>query len=488
MDKIKRKLTRINITDLILCILILMIFSRYIVLTKANVFRIIVSFFLLVQLLKLISGKYREIIYANIIMTIIVISSNMKILLLGEFSFSITYIIAHLIAQLLIVYSIYISDIKFFEEKKLNIIKILLVAFLFYVLSYKFELDIFDMLNILYYYIYFCVWISILLLSKERFKYHTKIQKKVQIITLLVILLIYIATMIFNEKGLFFEGNKLLAWDSILLILINEMNINAKSRDNNAIIIIKILCSFFVISSVNKLGWITSPYLTIFLLLFLVWQAITKIKIYSKKDNIDSIISYEEESKEFSDFLHDEILQDVLNIKRCTEKEHKEELVDNLIAKIRESMDFYSPHIFPKISLKDNYKFLIKNIEERYKSKKIVVDFYCNDDLYLSNPYDIFIYKCIRECLNNIYKHTESIFVCIDLKIENQKILLTIENDEGNFNSESLSNTNIGRGWSYIIASTEKFGGTYKIHDGDVTKIEIELPMSGRVYFENIIN
>ena len=54
----------------------------------------------------------------NIIMTIIVISSNMKILLLGEFSFSITYIIAHLIAQLLIVYSIYISDIKFFEEKK----------------------------------------------------------------------------------------------------------------------------------------------------------------------------------------------------------------------------------------------------------------------------------------------------------------------------------------------------------------------------------
>ena len=60
--------------------------------------------------------------------------------------------------------------------------------------------------------------------------------------------------------------------------------------------------------------------------------------------------------------------------------------------------------------------------------------------------------------------------------------------DEGNFNSESLSNTNIGRGWSYIIASTEKFGGTYKIHNGDVTKIEIELPMSGRVYFENIIN
>lgn len=106
----------------------------------------------------------------------------------------------------------------------------------------------------------------------------------------------------------------------------------------------------------------------------------------------------------------------------------------------------------------------------------------------MSNPYDIFIYKCIRECLNNIYKHTESIFVCIDLKIENQKILLTIENDEGNFNSESLSNTNIGRGWSYIIASTEKFGGTYKIHNGDVTKIEIELPMSGRVYFENIIN
>ena len=65
---------------------------------------------------------------------------------------------------------------------------------------------------------------------------------------------------------------------------------------------------------------------------------------------------------------------------------------------------------------------------------------------------------------------------------------ISIENDEGNFNSESLSNTNIGRGWSYIIASTEKFGGTYKIHNGDVTKIEIELPMSGRVYFENIIN
>lgn len=488
MIGINRKLNGLKITDLIVIILMMIMLSRYIALTKVNIFRVVVSFFLFVQLLKLISGKYREIIYINIIMTIVIIGSNMKILFLGEFSFSITYIIAHLIAQLLIVYSIYISDVKFFEEKKNSIIKILAITFLFYVLSYKFELDIFDMLNILYYYIYFCIWISVLLLSKERFKYYTRIQKKVQIITLLVILLIYIATMIFNEKGLFFEGNKLLAWDSILLILINEININTKSRGNNIIVVIKILCAFFITCGLSKLGWTTSPYLAILLLLFLVWQATNKMKIYTNKENIDSIISYEEESKEFSDFLHDEILQDVLNIKRYMEKEYKEELVDNLITKIREGMDFYSPHIFPKISLKDNYKFLIKNIGERYKSKKIVVDFYCDDNIFLSNPYDIFIYKCIRECLNNIYKHTESIFVCIDLRIEDQKILLIIENDEGDFNTENLSNTNIGRGWSYIIASVDKLGGIYRIQNGEVTRIEIELPMSGRVYFENIIN
>lgn len=489
MDRINRRLARLKIVDLIGSVLVVMVLSKYMLLTNADIFRLIVSCFLFAQLMKLIlNSKYREITYVSIIMTISIIILNLKIIFLGEFGFSITYLIAHSITQLLILYSIYISDNKFFEEKKYKILSLIVLTFMFYTLSYKFERNIFDMLNILYYYIYFCTWVFILLVNRKKHKYYTDLQKKIQIISLLIIALIFIATMIFNEIGLFFEGNKLLAWDSIILILINEMIINANTREHNVLILIRIMCSYLLIYALLKKGWNKNYYISVPLILIIICQTITKIKMHNNSEKIDNIISYEEEAKKFSDFLHDEILQDVLNIKRETENEKDEILLDNLIEKIRDSMDFYSPQIFPKISLKENYKILIKNMNEKYKNRKIVVDFYCDDDLYLSNPYDIFVYKCIRECLNNIYKHTESIFASIDLKIENQKIQLVIENDGGEFNSESLSGANIGRGWSYIIANIEKFDGTYKIYNSDVTRIEIEIPLRGSVYFENIIN
>ena len=154
MDRINRRLARLKIVDLIGSVLVVMVLSKYMLLTNADIFRLIISCFLFAQLMKLIlNSKYREITYVSIIMTISIIILNLKIIFLGEFGFSITYLIAHSITQLLILYSIYISDNKFFEEKKYKILSLIVLTFMFYTLSYKFERNIFDMLNILYYYI-----------------------------------------------------------------------------------------------------------------------------------------------------------------------------------------------------------------------------------------------------------------------------------------------------------------------------------------------
>ncbi|MDU5230433.1 MAG: hypothetical protein E6175_08665, partial [Anaerococcus sp.] len=328
MDRINRRLARLKIVDLIGSVLVVMVLSKYMLLTNADIFRLIVSCFLFAQLMKLIlNSKYREITYVSIIMTISIIILNLKIIFLGEFGFSITYLIAHSITQLLILYSIYISDNKFFEEKKYKILSLIVLTFMFYTLSYKFERNIFDMLNILYYYIYFCTWVFILLVNRKKHKYYTDLQKKIQIISLLIIALIFIATMIFNEIGLFFEGNKLLAWDSIILILINEMIINANTREHNVLILIRIMCSYLLIYALLKKGWNKNYYISVPLILIIICQTITKIKMHNNSEKIDNIISYEEEAKEFSDFLHDEILQDVLNIKRETENEKDEILL-----------------------------------------------------------------------------------------------------------------------------------------------------------------
>lgn len=100
----------------------------------------------------------------------------------------------------------------------------------------------------------------------------------------------------------------------------------------------------------------------------------------------------------------------------------------SLINKIRNTVDSYSPLIIKSISLKENYKNLIKSMQQRYSKNDIIIDFYCDKDFFLEKPYDILIYRIMKELLNNAFKHSNAELIELRLYLNKRSdIVLSIK-------------------------------------------------------------
>jgi len=225
----------------------------------------------------------------------------------------------------------------------------------------------------------------------------------------------------------------------------------------------------------------------------------------------NNILDYKKEElykEQVANFLHDEILQDVIYIKRELRDNYKIpvddkmlKIVDNIIDKTRGQISLYKPHINYKISLADNYYDLIKSLKDRFGIDNILVDFVCDDKLFLSPPYDLVIYRMIHELVTNIFKHSKGEYSVIELEVKNNIIVLDVTNYGDYLENEHMLNTD-SRGLKIIKRETDRFGGTFKINsfiDSDIlidkdiledsiVNIKIEIPIKGEITYEHFIN
>lgn len=156
----------------------------------------------------------------------------------------------------------------------------------------------------------------------------------------------------------------------------------------------------------------------------------------SYAQNLVQIAREEKLKNDFSNYLHDEILQDILAVKNMMNKSNKEEIremivktLDNLNLSIRVHMQEYHSTLLKTLTLKDNYRNLIEMIQEKYGMKKIEISFNCNENLFLVEPYHLVIYRILKELVTNSFKHSKCSKLVVTLKQENEEIELMVKDN-----------------------------------------------------------
>ena len=201
---------------------------------------------------------------------------------------------------------------------------------------------------------------------------------------------------------------------------------------------------------------------------------------------------------EFANFLHDNILQDLLSVKNILHKSTRPDIqkiitgtLDNMNTYIREKMQDYHPVLLPKLTIKENYQNLLAYISQIFPGRNIHTVFDCPDSLFLVPPYDIFLYRFLKELVTNVYKHSTGKKAWITLMQENEMITLCVK-DNGSADANSLSATDLSkhRGLALNTDRVRNMGGTVQITSNFPHGICVcvNLPMKGDVSYQYFIS
>ncbi len=201
---------------------------------------------------------------------------------------------------------------------------------------------------------------------------------------------------------------------------------------------------------------------------------------------------------EFSNFLHDNILQDLLSIKNMMHKSTRPdiqkiitEILDSMNIYIREQMQNYHPVLLSKLTIKENYQNLLAYIAQSFPERRASIVFDCSDALFLVPPYDIFIYRLLKELVTNVYKHSTGDKAWITLTQDNGIIVLCVK-DNGSADTGSLTyaDSSKHRGLALITDRVQSMDGTVSITQNFPHGICvcINLPMKGDASYQYFIS
>src|SRR3712207_464914 len=196
--------------------------------------------------------------------------------------------------------------------------------------------------------------------------------------------------------------------------------------------------------SLELINYRISSVLCIMLSIYILEISMISIKNISPNDynnkytrlqtikNLDKSIKTNELIK---DYLHDDILQNLILIKKNiidhSTADVNLKLIEEMIDSIRHEMQDISPTILGGSSLKNSYLGLIEYLKNRYKDRVLFCEFFCDENLFFPYPYNVLTYKFIGELLNNIYKHTDSNFADIGISYKDGIINIYSYNDIG---------------------------------------------------------
>lgn len=94
--------------------------------------------------------------------------------------------------------------------------------------------------------------------------------------------------------------------------------------------------------------------------------------------------------------------------------------------------------MLPKLTIKENYQNLLDGISQSFPNRNLCVSFDCSDSLFLVEPYNIFVYRLLKELVTNVYKHSTGEKAWITLTQDNGIIILSVS-DNGTVDADVLS-------------------------------------------------
>ncbi len=197
--------------------------------------------------------------------------------------------------------------------------------------------------------------------------------------------------------------------------------------------------------------------------------------------------------KEFSNYLHDNILQDLLSIKNLVRKADQPDIqqllydtLGELYTSIRSQMQAYHPPLLKSLTLKENIQSLLDTLTEN-SPVSTVLD--CSDTVFLVEPYNILVYRMIRELVTNVLKHSYATKIWVLLMQEHGTISLKVSDNGTGFETLSYRQPE-HQGLASIQEQVGLLNGVMAIqsHSGTGTQITITMPMRGEDSYESFIS
>jgi two-component system, NarL family, secretion system sensor histidine kinase SalK len=233
------------------------------------------------------------------------------------------------------------------------------------------------------------------------------------------------------------------------------------------------------------------------LLQYIMFEIKQLISISTSKEQLSTglewMIREEEWKKEIANFLHDDLLQDINALIQLSEVDNRDtrkmmqKTLRELSSSIRNVINEYKPSLLPDMTLRNNYYLLVKMLEEKYTTKEITCHFIAPQNLTLIAPYDIFVYRWIRELVNNAFKYSKGKSIEVKISSEGDMVKLIIM-DDGIYNQNQ--GIILGHGLTTIREQLKLVDGTvlFKQNGKSGLLIEIKFEMEGSHSIESFIN
>lgn len=188
--------------------------------------------------------------------------------------------------------------------------------------------------------------------------------------------------------------------------------------------------------------------------------------------------------KEISNYLHDDVLQDLLSIKNLVRKADQPDVqqmlydtLNELNTSIRTQMQTYHPTMLKTMTLKENIQTLLDSLAEKTDAS-ILLD--CNDTFFLVGQYNYIFYRMIQELVTNALKHSEASRIRVLLMQEHEIITLKVS-DNGIGLQPDFCPCPGHRGLFSIQEQVSLLDGKIEIHSAPQsgTQISVTMPMRG---------
>lgn len=167
------------------------------------------------------------------------------------------------------------------------------------------------------------------------------------------------------------------------------------------------------------------------------------------------------------------------------------ETLDSLNIHIRKEMQDYHPIILKNLTAKENYQNLLEAVSQSFPQRNIVVSLNCSDTLFLAQPYNILVYRLLKELLTNVYKHSDGRRAWVTLSQEKGMIELSVS-DDGTSDAICLTSadTTKHKGIASINEQVRSMEGSVTIFNNIPHGIcvHITIPMKGDVSYQYFIS
>lgn len=196
--------------------------------------------------------------------------------------------------------------------------------------------------------------------------------------------------------------------------------------------------------------------------------------------------------KDFSNYLHDEILQDLLAVKNLAGKAEqpgmKELIVDTLDRlndSIREQMQRCHPVLLSTLTYKENLQYLMDMVLDSMCDRPCCAVLECDDTLFLVEPYSVMVYRMIQELITNSLKHGKPEELRVTLLQEEKNIVVKVEDNGTGFDCREYLHEE-HKGLDSIQEQVGLLGGSINITSmpGKGTHIVITITMRGEESYE----